>query len=59
MEVRCITKGMVRNENYSYFTGMEITEGTIFNHVQADRKLSVVVLNETAAYQFFGNYECI
>lgn len=47
------------NENYSYFTGMEITEGTFFNHVQADRKLSVVVLNETAAYQFFGNYECI
>ena len=47
------------NENYSYFTGMEITEGTFFNHVQADRKLSVVVLNETAAYQFFVNYECI
>lgn len=47
------------NENYSYFTGMEITEGTFFNHVQDDRKLSVVVLNETAAYQFFGNYECI
>lgn len=47
------------NDNYSYFTGMEITEGTFFNHVQADRRLSVVVLNETAAYQFFGNYECI
>ena len=47
------------NDNYSYFTGLEIEEGTFFNQIQADRKLSVAVLNEEAAYQFFGNYDCI
>lgn len=47
------------NDNYFYFTGMEITNGAFFNSIQADKKLSVAVLNETAAYQIFGNYDCI
>ncbi len=47
------------NDNYSYFTGMEITTGAFFNSIQVDKKMSVAVLNEAAAYQLFGNYECI
>lgn len=47
------------NDNYAYFTGLELMEGTFFNRMQAEKELSVAVLNETAAYQFFGNYDCI
>lgn len=47
------------NDNYSYFTGMEITAGAFFNGIQVDKKMSVAVLNEAAAYQLFGNYKCI
>ncbi len=59
-EIRMETAAVIAtNSNYSYFTKMEIISGAFFNHVQADQKLSVVVLNEAAAYQFFGNYDCV
>lgn len=47
------------NDNYSYFAEMELVEGTFFNQIQADKKMSVAVLNKESAYQFFGNYDCI
>ena len=47
------------NENYAYFTNAYIQEGAFFNGMQIDRKLAVVVLNETAAIQLFGNRNCV
>lgn len=47
------------NDNYFYFTEMEIKTGAFFNRMQEERQLPVVVLNEKAAYQMFGNYDCI
>ena len=47
------------NDNYSYFSGMQIRSGAFFNSVHEDRKMAVAVLNEAAAYQMFGNYDCI
>ena len=47
------------NDNYSYFSGMQIRSGTFFNSVHVNRKMAVAVLNEAAAYQMFGNYDCI
>lgn len=47
------------NENYSYFTGMGMKADAFFNGIQADKSLPVAVLNETAAYQLFGNHKCI
>ena len=47
------------NDNYFYFTEMEIKTGAFFNRIQEERKLPVAVLNEKAAYQMFGNYDCI
>lgn len=47
------------NDNYSFFSGMQIRSGAFFNSVHEDRKMAVAVLNEAAAYQMFGNYDCI
>lgn len=47
------------NENHAFFTNAYIQEGTFFNGMQIDRKLPVMVLNEVAAIQLFGNRECV
>lgn len=47
------------NENYAFFTNTHMQEGAFFNGMQIDRKLSVMVLNEAAAIQLFGNRECV
>lgn len=47
------------NENYAYFTDAYLVKGNFFNEIQIDRKLPLVVLNETAAYRLFGSQECI
>lgn len=47
------------NDNYAYFSRMQIRSGAFFNSVHEDRKTAVAVLNEAAAYQMFGNYDCI
>lgn len=47
------------NENYAYFTDAYLVKGNFFNEIQIDRKMPLVVLNETAAYQLFGSQECI
>lgn len=47
------------NDNYAYFTRIQIRSGAFFNNVHENRKMPVVVLNEAAAYQMFGNYDCI
>ena len=47
------------NDNYAYFSDMEIVEGAFLNQIQADKKMPVAVLNKEASYQFFGNYDCI
>lgn len=47
------------NDNYSYFSRMQIRSGAFFNSVHEDRKMAVAVLNEAAAYQMFGNYDCV
>lgn len=47
------------NENYAFFTNTHMQEGAFFNGMQIDRKLAVMVLNEAAAIQLFGNRECV
>ena len=47
------------NENYAFFTNTHMQKGAFFNGMQIDRKLAVMVLNETAAIQLFGNRECV
>lgn len=47
------------NDNYAYFAGLEIRKGSFFNTMQVEKNLAVAVLNETAAYQLFGNYDCV
>ena len=47
------------NDNYAYFSRMQIRSGAFFNSVHENRKMAVAVLNEAAAYQMFGNYDCI
>lgn len=47
------------NENYAYFTNIYMQKGAFFNSMQIDRKLAVMVLNEAAAIQLFGNRECV
>lgn len=49
----------VTNENYRYFTNMEMETGGFFNAKQADRKQKVAVVNTDAAYQLFGNRDCV
>lgn len=50
---------MATNENYIYFFGLELVEGTFFNQKQTENKLPVAVLNEAAASLLFGNQDCI
>lgn len=50
---------LVTNENYRYFTNMEMEAGGFFNAKQADRKQRVAVVNTDAAYQLFGNRDCV
>lgn len=47
------------NENYAFFTNTHMQEGAFFNGMQIDRKLALMVLNEAAAIQLFGNRECV
>jgi len=47
------------NENYAYFTKMDMKAGAFFNSIQVDRRMPVAVLNEAAAYQLFGNDHCV
>lgn len=47
------------NENYAFFTNTYMQEGAFFNGMQIDRKLAVMVLNEAAAIQLFGNRGCV
>lgn len=47
------------NENYRYFTDMQLEKGAFFNRKQIDRKLEVVVVNKAAAYSLFGNHDCV
>ena len=47
------------NENFPYFTKMDIKVGAFFNGMQEERELRVAVLNKTAAYDLFGNDNCI
>jgi len=47
------------NENYAYFTKMDMKAGAFFNAIQVDRRMPVAVLNEAAAYQLFGNDHCV
>ena len=47
------------NENYAFFTNTHMQEGAFFNGMQIDRKLAVMVLNETAATRLFGNRKCV
>jgi hypothetical protein len=47
------------NENYPYFTGLDVQEGAFFNGIQEERELQVAVLSKTAAYDLFGNDNCI
>lgn len=53
------TEVMATNDNYAYFVSLELRGGTFFNQKQVEHELAVAVLNETAAYQLFGNYDCI
>lgn len=50
---------IVTNENCRYFTNMEMEAGGFFNAKQADRKQRVAVVNTDAAYQLFGNRDCV
>lgn len=50
---------IVTNENYRYFTNMEMEAGGFFNAKQADRKQRVAVVNTDAAYRLFGNRDCV
>lgn len=47
------------NENYAYFTDAYLVKGSFFNEMQVNRKLPLAVINEAAAYQLFGNQECV
>lgn len=47
------------NENYAFFTNTYMQEGAFFNGKQIDRKLTVMVINEAAAIQLFGNRKCV
>lgn len=47
------------NENHVFFTNTYMQKGAFFNGMQIDRKLPVMVLNEEAAIQLFGNRECV
>lgn len=47
------------NENYRFFSNIEMIKGAFFNGSQFDRKLKVAVVNKEAAYQVFGNHNCI
>lgn len=47
------------NENYAYFMNMQILKGAFFNEVQVSRKYRQAVINEAAAYQLFGNEDCL
>lgn len=49
----------VTNENYEFFTNATMRSGAFFNSKQVSRKLPVIVINEAAAYQLFGNWECV
>lgn len=50
---------LATNDNYIYLSGLELVKGSFFNQKQTENKLSVVVLNETAACLLFGNQDCI
>lgn len=50
---------LATNDNYIYFSGMEIVKGTFFNQKQTENKLPVAVLNEAAARALFGNQDGI
>lgn len=47
------------NENYAYFTNMQVLKGAFFNGVQVSRKYCLAVINEAAAHQLFGNEDCL
>lgn len=47
------------NENYGYFTDMQLEKGAFFNRKQIDRKLDVAVVNKAAAFSLFGNADCV
>lgn len=42
------------NENFAYLLRKNMKEGSWFNGLHAERELRCVVLNETAALEFFG-----
>lgn len=47
------------NENYAYFTKAQVLHGIFFNEIQVGSKYRLAVVNEAAAYQLFGNEDCI
>lgn len=47
------------NENYAYFTKIQVLQGAFFNEIQVSRKCRLAVVNEAAAYQLFGNEDCV
>lgn len=47
------------NENYAYFTETFIVNGAFFNQMQVSRKMTVLAVNENAAYQLFGTDQCV
>lgn len=47
------------NENFGYFTKMQILQGAFFNEIQVGRKYRLAVINESAAYQLFGSEDCV
>lgn len=50
---------LATNDNYIYFSGLELVKGTFFNQKQTENNLSVAVLNEAASRVLFGNQDCI
>ena len=47
------------NENYAYFTNTYLVKRAFFSEIQIERKLPLAVVNGAAAYQLFGNQECV
>lgn len=47
------------NENFGYFTKMQVMKGAFFNKIQVSRKYRLAVINENAAYQLFGSEDCV
>lgn len=50
---------LATNENFGYFTKMQVLQGAFFNEIQVSRKYRLTVINESAAYQLFGSEDCV